>query len=150
MTSAETIVADVRKAIDVLTDTNDASATRVAAALTRMLAGELFASALNLPSDWRDRIATTARDRALVALVAAHPGLSANALADFIAGEVRRMAARPKITRPDGPVGYLWDLARSGCCPGARQLRRLIADRVGHQDACNGQRGPASSATEEI
>jgi hypothetical protein len=150
MTSAATILADIRRIAELLaepaatrvaTALDDAAAMRIATALSRFIRSENFDQALGLTTDWRMRQRFAAREAALRALIDAHPQLDSEPLARQIIAGVDR-ALRVDGTRPDGIDGYHHDLARLDL-PGERQLRRIIADIRGHQDTCNGH---ASSA----
>jgi hypothetical protein len=145
VTSAATIVADVRRIAELLaepaatrvaTALDDAAAMRIATALDRFIRSENFDQALGLTTDWRMRLRIDARDRALDELVKHFPSFSVNALARHIAASVRQ--ARGAGARPDGIAGYIWDL-RTLDCPSERHLRRLLTDRVGQRDAGDGQ-----------
>ena len=127
--TAATVVAEVRRAIELLAELDDPAATRTAETLSRWLAGENFDAAAGLVPGWRSRLRLTAQNRALAALVAIHPEMNDSALADWILEGLKRVA--PDGIRPDGADGHLVDLARAGCALGERQLRRLIGE-VGH------------------
>ncbi len=136
MTDLAATIAAVHAAIQTLAD---ADHIKVAEALSRWLvsSSESFDSALELPTDWRQRLRVAARDRALVELSRLHGDEDCSRLADRIAAGLLR--ARPGARRRDGSLGFIDDLAAAGCSLGARQLRRLIADiRRGHQGKCNG------------
>jgi hypothetical protein len=121
--NAAAIVADFRRAIELLAELSDPGATRTAATLSRWLAGEDFESAAGLLPHWRSHLRLTARDLALAALAAMHSDLDDSALADRILGGFDRLAGR---MRPDGADGYLADLVRAGDVLSKRQWRRLI------------------------
>jgi hypothetical protein len=129
------IVCNVRHAIDVLVERDDPRLTAVAAVLTRLLAGQDFATAADLLPGWRSHLRLTARDRALDALVKMRADMNDSQLATWIMeGFVRLAACSHGSVRPDGADGYLTDLIRADCPLGWRQWRRLIADarRAGH------------------
>ena len=135
MTEAAAIIAQFRRAIALLAELDDPAATRIAAALDRWLAGEDLESAAGLAPGWRRSLQLAARDAALSALVARHPGKDAQALARQIVAGVRR-AARVRGVRPDGEPGLYRDLFRAADAElSERHWRRLIR---GQRAACNG------------
>lgn len=132
--TAAAVVADVRRAIELLAELDDPAATRTAAALSRWLAGEEFDAAAGLVPGWRSHMRLTARDRALAELVAMHSDMNASELAVWILEGLERVAASTNGARPDGADGYLTDLVRAGRNPGKRQWHRLITEARCHSD----------------
>ena len=100
MNAAAAIVADIRRAIELLADSADPAATRTAAALDRWIRGETFEQSLDLPTDWRMRLRISARDAALRSLIALHPELHDEGLAERIVAGARRN--NRTAVRPDG------------------------------------------------
>jgi hypothetical protein len=137
VTAAAAIVADVRRAIELLAERNDPAGTRIATALDRWISGEGFDQAFGLPTDWRQRLRFATRDAALRALEAMHPNLDAQSLAERIVEGIDRVS-RSDSARPDGESGYLHDLAVIDAHLSTRHWRRLVTDLRGHQEACNG------------
>lgn len=129
MTGAASIVADLRRAIELFAEIDDPAATRTAEALSRWLAGEDFDSAAGLVPGWRRTLQQQARDTALAALIALRPDLDDSALAAEIATGID--CAPDSGPRPDGLTGHCFDLARAGCNLSARHWRRLVADARG-------------------
>jgi hypothetical protein len=130
MTGAS-IVADFRKAIELLAELDEPTATRTAEVLTRWLAAEDFDSAAGLVPGWRSHLRLTARDRALASLAKMHSDMDDSAIARLIVEGFPRAGANS--VRADGGDGYIGDLARAGCDLSARQWRRVIAEVRGHQ-----------------
>jgi hypothetical protein len=143
MTSAAAIVADVRRAIELLAERNDPAGTRIATALDRWIRGQAFDQALDLPTDWRVRVRIAARDAALRSLMTLHPELDDKALAEHIVAGVRRVTRIA--ARPDGEGGHFQDLAHLDL-PGVSRLRRVLAELRGYQGACNSHNQSSPSA----
>jgi hypothetical protein len=144
VSGAASIVADVRRTVDLLVDLNDPAALRTAEALTRWLSGEDFESAAGLAPGWRRFLQLKARDLALAALVALHDGLDDKTLAHRILEGIER-ASRVRGIRPDGADGHYQDLSRLDIRLSARQWRRLIGETRGHRGSVNGHDSVAPS-----
>jgi hypothetical protein len=144
--TAADIVADVRAAIQTLTDADSPAATRVGEALSRWLAGESFEDAAGLSRGWRRVAQQTARDTALRALVKLFPTLDDSALAHRIVAGIAR-AARMRGVRPDGENGLYFALSRLEKSPAWRTWRDAIAEIRGKRNPCVCQGDVTPSAT---
>jgi hypothetical protein len=143
MSSVSDTVADVSHAVELLgliaEREKDPAAARVGWVLKRWLAGEAFEAAAGLPTDWRWRLQIEKRDQALAELARLRADLDPANLARWIRAELPR-AARSSAVRRDGALGYVDDLARSGCGGlGDRNLRELLGDIRGRgkREACD-------------
>jgi hypothetical protein len=130
MTDDAAIAAELRRAIALLAELDDAAATHAAETIARCLAGEDFDSAAGFAPGWRRELQQAARDAALQALLALHPELDAQPLAQRIVARVER-AARMRGIRPDGEAGHYHDLARAEVHRAARTWRGLIGEARG-------------------
>jgi hypothetical protein len=147
MTDFADTIASIHRVVVLLAELDDPAATATAHVLRGWLGGQTIEAAANLPTDWRSRLRIATRYQALAVLV---PKLSVAStkdkdLAQALHRLVQKELAYPSAVRPDGVLGYVFDLARAGC-PGERHLRRLIAEIRGHQVAGHGHDVPAPSA----
>jgi hypothetical protein len=133
VTDAAAIVAQLRRAVELLAEIDDQATTAVAAALSRLLSGEAatFEKAAGLVPGWRRRQKLRARDIALGALLKLHPDIKTSDLAEKIVAGVDS-ARRMHGIRSDAAEGVYRDLLLAGDTLGSKQWGRLIDQIRGH------------------